>query len=161
MTQYLEFLKELQEEQKSFGLLPQEGCNDEEIQHVASLVNQKLNVELPAEYTEFLKHTDGFADNGIIFFAVDQADPEDQTLPGLVSENLGKYVRFDATEVERPWVALGQSDMCIYAYSPKSSQYHVIDLASGHVMQSFDSFDEMVTMAIKECTCDLLEETEE
>jgi hypothetical protein len=112
-------------------------------------IQQKLgDIVLPEAYIEFLKKVNGLDFNGLVIYGVDHVflDKElDEDIHAFIETNDLWY----ENEWQKQYIFFGDSDTAWYAYDQKENMYVELDKPSGTLMQSFESFDLMLSDALQ------------
>jgi hypothetical protein len=128
---YLGYLDEIQQEQRYLHLAPQPGCIDADLRRFQQQVREQLQIELPADYLEFLSHTNGLVYCGTVLYAIEEEFEADQNIPGVISEN--KVLQQTRPESEDTLLYLGYSDLWLYVYNVTQCAYQVLDFTQNEV----------------------------
>ncbi|CAF0702284.1 YrhA family protein [Candidatus Methylacidithermus pantelleriae] len=155
---YLPYFEKLNALQTEFGFPPFEGKPIEKIRAYRDRLREEFGLELPEDYVEFLQRADGFAENGVVFYAIDQDDESDQLLPGLLAEN-AEYQ--EAAEELREYLVLGHSDLYLYAYHLPTRSYRALEEDTLEIGKEFEDFEDLMTCVLKYEVLGLFEEDEE
>jgi hypothetical protein len=155
---YLPYFHKLNALQTEFGFPPFEGQPSEKVLAYRDRIREEFGIELPPDYVEFLKLADGFAENGVVFYALDQEDDSEQLLPGLLAEN-AEYQ--DAAEELTEYLVLGHSDLYLYAYHLPTGAYRALEEDTLEIGKEFEDFDDLMTCVLKYEVLGLFEEDEE
>jgi len=112
-------------------------------------IQQKLgNIILPKSYIELLKIINGLDFNGLVIYGVDEV-----LLDKEVDENIHGFIETNELWYENYWqkqyIFFGDSDTAWYCYDLKESVYVEFDKPSGTLIQSFESFDSMLSDAFE------------
>ncbi|XYG88866.1 YrhA family protein [Heyndrickxia coagulans] len=97
---------------------------------------------------EFLKKTNGLNFNGLVIYGVDR-----DLLDRKANEDVHGFIETNAIWYENDWqkryIFFGDSDTAWYCYDQEDRAYVEIDKPSGTFIQSFDSFDSMLSQALE------------
>src|SRR5262245_474793 len=141
---YQELLERVAEEQRRFGSELQPPATEEQIRRLEERAARDLKVELPDEYLNFLRRTNGFDWNGVVVFASESvpitAHP-DRSIPAGVEMNLG--YRDDSRFSDL--VVLGSNGMDLYTYRISTGKYEIYDEVPHELIETFSTFDELMT----------------
>ena len=133
-------------EKEKYGECINEGVQEKEIGIFKKAAYKELNIELPAEYLQFLKTTNGLESNGSIIYGIDKEFLEHD----LNVENNG-FIDNNKVWHENEWlkhyVFFGDGDISWYVYDMLSNKYLELDRPSGEEMEEFNNFNDMI-MAI-------------
>jgi len=144
---YKDLLKRVAEEQRQFGSSLQPPITEEQLQLLVMSASKELRTELPGEYINFLRLTNGLDWNGVVVYAGDTTaitGHPDRSIPGIIEMNLNYRddPRFEDLLV------LGSNGMDIYTYRISSGGYEVYDEVPHELMEIFPTFDELMTRAL-------------
>ncbi len=102
----------------------------------------ELPIKVPQEYKEFLRIVDGLNFNGLFIYSSHNTDDYEH---GFVETNL----LWRSYEVNEDSLLFADSDINLYAYNLVEKRYELQDRPSGDVYDSFNTFDEMITEALR------------
>ena len=149
MTQWKELLVEIEKIEEKYGSSLRNPVSDIEIKKMNHSVQEKLgNIVLPESYIEFLKIMNGLDFNGLVIYGVDKMllDKEvDEDIHGFIETNEIWY----ENDWQKQYVFFGDSDTAWYCYDQKENVYVELDKPSGTFIQSFESFDFMLSNAFE------------
>lgn len=148
MSQWKDFLIEIEKIEKKYGSSLRNPASDTEILKMKQNIQQKLGIiELPNSYIEFLKKINGLDFNGLIIYGVDEVlqDDEVEEIQGFIETNEIWY----ENDWQKQYIFFGDSDTAWYCYDLNENIYVEIDKPSGTLIQSFDSFDSMLSNGLK------------
>ncbi|MCC5804373.1 SMI1/KNR4 family protein [Rossellomorea vietnamensis] len=142
-------LKYIEKVEKKYGSSLRTPASDSEIIKMNLIIQQKLgNIIIPEPYIEFLKEVNGLDFNGLVMYGVDE-----EILEKEIDEKIHGFIETNAFWYENDWqkqyIFLGESDTAWYCYVPKENVYVELDKPSGTLMQSFKSFDAMLSDALE------------
>ncbi|WP_170959577.1 YrhA family protein [Priestia megaterium] len=137
------------EKNEKYGSSLRNPASDTEIITMNHNIQKKLrNIILPKSYIELLKIINGLDFNGLVIYGVDEV-----LLDKEVDENIHGFIETNELWYENDWqkqyIFLGDSDTAWYCYDLKESVYVELDKPSGTLIQSFESFDSMVSDAFE------------
>ncbi len=147
MPTYTPLLEKLNEAALADAGFPMDRCPLEEAERFAARVKTQLGVDLPQEYIDFIQEADGFAENGVFLYSVDQEDPEMQGMPSVINENIQWGI---AAKAGTEWLYLGHSDLWLYGQNLQTKKFHALYKDTVKSIKEFESFDNMVTNMMKE-----------
>lgn len=139
---YDELLDEILSQKESFGYPAEAPCYAERLSEFNAVFARKFKIELPQKIEDFLKKTNGLEWNGTTLLGVD--DEKDFSVGGLLT--------FNASAKERPprMLLLGWSDISQFVYDPQANKHRILDDSTGEILESFDSFDELLYRVLSE-----------
>lgn len=135
--------------EKKYGSSLRNPASDTEIITMNDNIQQKLeNIILPKSYIELLKIINGLDFNGLVIYGVDEV-----LLDKEVNQNIHGFIETNELWYENDWqkqyIFFGDSDTAWYCYDLKESVYVELDKPSGTLIQSFESFDSMLSNAFE------------
>lgn len=149
MTHWKDLLVEIEKIEEKYGSYLRNPVSDIEIKKMNHSIQQKLgNIVLPESYIEFLKKMNGLDFNGLVIYGVDKIllDKEvDEDIHGFIETNEIWY----ENDWQKQYVFFGDSDTAWYCYDQKENVYVELDKPSGTFIQSFESFDVMLSNAFE------------
>lgn len=149
MPQWKDSLIEIEKIEEKYGSTLRNPALDTEIVKMNYNIHQKLgDIVLPESYIEFLKKINGLDFNGLVIYGVDKV-----LLDKEVEEDIHGFIETNELWYENDWqkqyIFFGDSDTAWYCYDQKESVYVELDKPSGTLIQSFESFDSMLSDALK------------
>jgi len=144
---YRDLLERVAQEQARFGSGLQPPASPEQLKSVVERARTQLHVELPAEYLEFLKQTNGFDWNGVVIYAsetVPIVGHPDRTISGIVEMNLG----FRDDERFNDLLVLGSNGMDLYTYRVSTREYEIYDEVPHELIDTLPTFEVLMTRAL-------------
>lgn len=149
MPRWKDLLIDIEKIEKKYGSSLRTPASDTEIIKMNHTIQQKLgNIIIPEPYIGFLKEVNGLDFNGLVMYGVDEELLEketDEEIHGFIETNELWY----ENEWQKQYIFLGDSDTAWYCYAPKENVYVELDKPSGTFMQSFKSFDAMLSDALE------------
>jgi hypothetical protein len=144
---YQELLRRVAEEQRPFGSSLQPPATEDQLRLLSERARANLNAELPTEYFDFLRLTNGFDWNGVVIFASDIvpiASHPDRSITGIVEMNLNYRddPRFEDLLV------LGSNGMDLYAYRISTGAYEVYDEVPHELIETLSTFEQLMARAL-------------
>lgn len=132
-----------------YGSSLRKAVSDIEIIKANDKIHQTLgNIILPNSYIEFLKKVNGLHFNGLVIYGVDEVlldEKVDEDIHGFIETNELWY----ENDWQKQYVFFGDSDTAWYCYDRKENVYVELDKPSGTLIQSFESFDSMLSDALE------------
>ncbi|WP_243292654.1 YrhA family protein [Bacillus sp. FJAT-47783] len=148
MSQWKDLLIEIEKIEEKYGSSLRRSASDTGIKNETKLQQKFGNIVLPKSYIQFLKKVNGLDFNGLVIYGVDEVllDKEaDEELHGFIETNELWY----ENDWQKQYIFFGDSDTAWYCYDLKKSVYVELDKPSGTLIQSFDSFDSMLSNAFE------------
>lgn len=134
---------------ENFGDTFNEGASVKEIQKLQEEARKRLNQELPEEYMEVLKEINGFNENGIFFYGVDE-----ELLDSAPVNHVDGFLDYneDRSEYdeEKNIIYLCEGAIDWYVYDINEKAYKLLDAPCGDEVETFESFDEMMCVILDE-----------
>ncbi|WP_044338670.1 YrhA family protein [Rossellomorea aquimaris] len=147
MPKWKYLLIEIKKIEEKYGSSLRNPASDSEIIKMNHIVQQKLgNIIIPEPYIEFLKKVNGLDFNGLVMYGVDEDLLEkeiDEEIHGFIETNELWY----ENDWQKQYIFLGDSDTA--CYDTKEKVYVELDKPSGTLIQSFKSFDAMLSNALE------------
>lgn len=134
MRKILEKIKQLK---LGCGRHMQPACEESVIPKLQSSAKQKLHVELPNSYLDFLRHTNGLDWNGAVFFAatnIPYVDKPQMSFESIVDAN----IRLREVPANSRFLIFGEGGMDMYVQDLSTGRFHIVDHISTDVYESFD-----------------------
>ncbi len=145
---YRTLLEEIANEHKRYGLTMQPPCSQELLMSLKDRCRRELAHDLPGEYCTFLEYTDGLDWNGLMLYASIR-----RPLAQSPDSYIWEFVESNLLHRERPrlgkFLVFGHSGVDLYVYNIDASDYQVIDQVSLDLTESFPSFEQLITEALK------------
>jgi hypothetical protein len=123
-------------------LLP--GATPDEVAKLSARTQTELGVSLPSSLVRVLTVVDGFVENGVAMYGVDQySDDEDAgTVPGILAQNLALWSSFPESAHE--FLFVGDSELWFFAYEIASTHYVAVSRSSGRPIHRFSGIEGLV-----------------
>lgn len=124
-------------------------CSEEEIRRLVTEAREALGAEIPRDYLEFLRRTNGLDYNGLVLYAAHPTQIpglEDTFLEGFVDANLAQR----DVDVVRGFLIFGESSLDVYVYNLETKQFEVRDRTSFTRPKPRPSFEQMIADALDE-----------
>ncbi len=109
---------------------------------------EKMGLQLPDEYSDFLFTTDGLFWAGLEFFGANPSGDKKNgyNITGLAEQNM----LYQALNKGTDKVFIGRTDEENFVYNPVKDVYEIVDEFSGELVKEFAHFEEMFDYLIKE-----------
>jgi len=144
---YQELLQRLATEQRQASSAPQPPSTDEELQRLVESARQKLRIDLPTGYVDFLQLSNGLDWNGVVIYAAGPtpiAGHPDRIIPDIVEMNLN--YRDDSRFADL--LVIGSNGMDLYTCRISRGLYEVYDEVPHELLETLATFDELMTKAL-------------
>jgi hypothetical protein len=112
---------------------------------LANLSNQcktDLGIDLPPSVPGLLAVVDGFVENGVSLYGVDKDAGEEETVPGLIAQNLALWSTFP--ESAQKYLFIGDSELWYFAYDIAGSTYVALSRSNLRPVHRFSSIEALV-----------------
>ncbi len=146
---YQQLLEKVATEKLQFGRAMQPPASEAEIEALVLKSRTRLGAELPADYLDFLRRTNGYSWNGLGIFATHEMQivgSTDKFVHDFTEMNL--YYRDNSDYKNR--LVFGDGNMDVYVYEIADKQYAIVDRVPGNVIERLSSFDELISRAIED-----------
>lgn len=123
-------------------------CTEANLKRLRERSRAQLMADVPDDYVDFLRITDGLDFNGMSVYASERTTSKDSSqaeIFGFVETNL---IHRDV-DVMRNYLVFGGDSLNIYVLDVRNNEYQVLDRVSLDKVTSFSSFGEMLEQAIK------------
>jgi hypothetical protein len=118
------------------------GASPEEVTKISARAQAELGVNLPSSLLGVLAVVDGFVENGVSLFGVDKDSAEEETVPGLIAQNLALWSAFP--ESAQKYLFLGDSELWFFAYEFLTSTYVALSRSSIFPVHRFSGIEALV-----------------
>ncbi|PFK57131.1 SMI1/KNR4 family protein [Bacillus thuringiensis] len=139
---------EIEKIEKSFNDKLNTPATDTEIQRLREHAKEKISIDLPREYVEFLKTVNGLDFNGLVLYGVDSSlleTEKDEQICGFIETNEIWY----ENEFQKDYLFFGDSNIAWFCKNLSDSTYLELDKPSGTVMNTYNDFNTMLEEALK------------
>jgi hypothetical protein len=148
--EYDEYLKAVCGFFEDLGWRLRPPCPEEEIEDLRCRSRYILNAEIPEQYADFLRITNGLRCGDLNVHGSKQNDakrPEYGTIYGFV-----EMTTFWREELEylAHYMFFAENSISWYTYNLSTRQYELLDNTCSDVMDVFPSFDALLTRAFKD-----------
>lgn len=149
MSHWKELLIEVEKIEEKYGSSLRNSAINTEIIKLNHNIQQRLgDIVLPESYIEFLKEVNGLDFNGLVIYGIDEL-----LLDEKVEEDIHGFIEMNEIWYDNDWqkqyIFFGDSDTAWYCYDLKERGYVELDKPSGNLIQSFNSFDSMLSNALE------------
>ena len=125
-----------------------EPLNDFEIASLKNTVRKKFGFDLPAQYVDLLRITNGFEYDGERICGMDNeilTEKQGQEF-GLIELNEAKY----SVNPNRRFFFLGDGNMDNYVLHLESGLFYQMDAVSYDIIEEFKSFNDMILFLLED-----------
>ncbi len=116
--------------------------------HLRQRTRDELSAELPKGYLDFLRMTDGLNWEGLFIYASDRNPVVGKPtifMHSFVEDNLD----WRSYEKRKNYLIFADGDISLFVYNLVEKRYELQDRSSGTVLSTYDTFDAMITEALK------------
>jgi len=131
-----------------YKLDPQPPATEASLQHLCQRTRDELSAELPDGYLDFLRITDGLNWNGLFVYASDR-NPAINTPTIFMQSFVENNLDWRSYEPHNNYLFYAEGDISLYGYNLVEKRYELQDRSSGDIISTFETFDEMITEALK------------
>lgn len=128
------------------GLAPP--ATEEALAVLQQRTREELHEDLPDEYLDFLRVTDGLRYNGLFLYGTD-GDPAAEDPAALRNSFVENNLDWRSYERRKKYLIFGDGDISLYAYNLIEKRYELQDRSSGTVLMTFDTFDALAAEALR------------
>ena len=118
------------------------GASQDQVARVSNQTEAELGVTIPDSLRRVLTIVDGFVENGVTLYGVDKGPDEEETVPGLVAQNLALWSSFP--ESAQKYLYVGDSELWYFAYEISASTYVAISRSSGRPVHRFSGIEALI-----------------
>jgi hypothetical protein len=118
------------------------GASPDQIAKLSAQSEAELGVPLPSSLVGILTIVDGFVENGVNLYGVDKDADEEETVPGLIAQNLALWSTF--TESAQKYLFVGDSELWFFAYEIPTSTYVALSRSTIRPVHRFSGIEALV-----------------
>jgi hypothetical protein len=118
------------------------GASSDQIAKLSAQSESELGVNLPSSLRQILIVVDGFVENGVSMYGVDQEGAEEETVPGLVAQNLALWSAFP--ESAQKYLFVGDSELWYFAYEIATSTYVALSRSTIRPVHRFSGIEALI-----------------
>jgi SMI1-KNR4 cell-wall len=151
MNNYLSILKQVEAEQEKYGEKFQPPATDADILHLIDDAKKSLSADIPKEYVDFLKITNGLISENLNIYASQRillVGYSDTYIDGFVEMNL---IARDVEESKDLLIFGSSGNIDLYVQKLSTQEYEILDYTSLSLTKQVSSFDELMVEALKTC----------
>ena len=149
MKQYQSLLDEVERQQAKYDEQMQPPADEEQITKLQQEAQEKLLTDVPAEYLDFLRQTNGLVWDNLIIYASQESPivhQDEGFIEGFVESNLAAR---DVEDCEDLLIFGSSGDIDLYVKRISSGQYQILDYTSLSVTKAVIGFDALITEALQ------------
>ena len=124
-------------------------ATEEALLRLSQKTQNELGADLPESYLNFLRLTDGLIWDGLFIYS-----SEKTPIVGEPNEFMHPFVDTNliwrSHEPHKKFLFFGDGDVSLYVYNLAEGHYEILDRPSETVIQTFPTFDEMLTEALRQ-----------
>jgi len=118
------------------------GAAPDQIAKLCAQSEAELGVTLPASLLRVLTVVDGFVENGLSLYGVDRESTEEETVPGLIAQNLALWSAFP--ETAQKYLFVGDSELWFFAYEIPTATYVALSRSTVRPVHRFSGIEALV-----------------
>jgi hypothetical protein len=144
---FRELLERVGQEQRRYGSALQPPSTEQQVQRVIERARVELGAELPVEYLDLLRLTNGLDWNGVVLYGTETlaiVGHADRTIAGVIDANLG----FRDDERFQDLLVLGSDGMNLYTCRISTRTFALLDEVPHELVDSTDTCDGLLSRAL-------------
>jgi hypothetical protein len=118
------------------------GASRAQIANLCAQAEAELGMTLPPSVLRVLTVVDGFVENGVSLYGADRDLNEEETVPGLVAQNLALWSSFP--ESAQKYLFLGDSELWFFAFEIASSSFMALSHSTMNPVHRFSGIEALV-----------------
>ncbi len=118
------------------------GASPDQIANLCAQAEAELGVTLPSSVLGVLTVVDGFVENGVSLYGADRDLNEEETVPGLVAQNLALWSSFP--ESAQKYLFVGDSELWLFAYEISNSSFVALSHSAMSPIHRFSGIEALV-----------------
>ncbi len=118
------------------------GASPDQVAKLCAQSEAELGVTLPASLLRVLTVVDGFVENGVSLYGADREPTEEETVPGLIAQNLALWSAFP--ETAHKYLFVGDSELWFFAYEIPTSTYVALSRSTVRPVHRFFGLEALV-----------------
>lgn len=125
-------------------------ATEESLARLRQRARDEMGAELPEGYLDFLRLTDGLNWEGLFIYASDRNPVVGKPtvfMHSFVEDNLD----WRSYEPHKNYLIFADGDISLFVYNLVLGRYEHQDRSSGTVLRTYDTFDALITEALKSC----------
>ncbi len=123
-------------------------ATEEALQRLHQKTRDELGATLPDGYLDFLRVTDGLIWNGLFIYSSEKAP-----ILGETNEFMHPFVDTNLIwrdhEPHKNYLFFADGEISLYVYNLMKERYEILDRPSETLISTFDTFDELITEALR------------
>jgi hypothetical protein len=118
------------------------GASPDQLAKLSARSEAELGVTLPSSLLGVLAVVDGFVENGVSLYGVDQDPDQEEAVPGLVAQNIALWSSFP--ESTQKYLFVGDSELWFFAYEISTSTYVALSRSNIRIVHRFSGMEALV-----------------
>jgi hypothetical protein len=118
------------------------GASSDQLAKLRTQSETELGMTLPSSLLRVLTVVDGFVENGVSLYGADRDPSEEETVPGLVAQNLALWSAFP--DSAQKYLFVGDSELWFFAYEIPSSTYVALSRTPIRPVHRFSGIEALV-----------------
>jgi len=118
------------------------GASPDQIAKLCAQSEAELGVTPPASLLRILTVVDGFVENGLSLYGADRESTEEETVPGLIAQNLALWSSYP--ETAEKYLFVGDSELWFFAYEIPTSTYVALSRSTARPVHRFSGIEALV-----------------
>jgi hypothetical protein len=118
------------------------GASPDQVAKLQAQAETELGVTLPSSVLGVLAVVDGFVENGVSLYGVDGDLGEEETVPGLVAQNLALWSSFP--ESAQKYLFVGDSELWFFVFEISSSTFLALSRSTMNPVHRFSGIEALV-----------------
>lgn len=151
---YQQYLQKIEAQARMYGERIHPPASEADLASLSARSLAELSAEVPQQYKDFLRVRNGLNFDGLFIYSSHNTDDYKH---GFVDSNLD----WRSYEINNDLLYFADADINLYVYNLVEGRYEIQDRPSGDVYDTFKTFDEMITEALRLSLHEDKEEDEE
>jgi hypothetical protein len=118
------------------------GASPDQLAKLSARSEAELGVTLPTSLLSVLAVVDGFVENGVSLYGVDEDSDQEEAVPGLVAQNLALWSCFPESTLK--YLFVGDSELWFFAYEIATSTYVALSRSTIRIVHRFSGMEALV-----------------
>lgn len=117
------------------------GVSEGQLAQIRPAFQRQFGIDLPAEYADLLRVTDGFDFDGIVIYGLQDVDEKGGFLPGVFDSN--ERLIHGVTSLDTPLRFIGEAGDVLFAFDTSEGQWKAVARYGWHTVFRFSSFGDL------------------
>lgn len=144
---YEELLDAIRADREKLGRPNRPRASSTDIATLIAQVQRKFDHELPKQYLEFLRLSDGLNYEGLVVYDAKSTD-ERRTPPNFWQGFVYCNEQWRGNPENRQYLIFGDDSISLHAQDLRDGQFKSMDKIAYERFETYDSFDDMITTAL-------------